>query len=107
MLISLLPLIEGSLSIYDNDWLFWSKRNSKMFKGPLLTTISKQGYKCDVCGIYFSSDIPLELHYVDGNGKNNKCQNLEVLHRLCRQAQSIHWTKRLEKGNNLNKLGAV
>ena len=34
--------IKGSLSIYDNDWLSWSKRNSKRFKGPLLTTTSKQ-----------------------------------------------------------------
>jgi RNA-directed DNA polymerase len=32
----------GGRSVFDNDWLYWSKRNSIRYTGPLLTTLKGQ-----------------------------------------------------------------
>lgn len=88
---------KGSRSVYDNDWLFWAKRNSKRFTGPLLTTLKLQEYRCKSCNLLFSTEDRIELHHQDGDNKNNKRLNLAALHRTCHQRESIHMEKRKSK----------
>lgn len=81
---------KGSRSVYDNDWLYWAKRNNKRFAGPLLTTLRKQDYRCNSCNLLFSTDDLVELHHIDGNNRNYSKANLAALHRSCHQCQPIH-----------------
>nr|QWL15281.1 group II intron reverse transcriptase/maturase [Ulva lacinulata] len=85
---------KGSKSVYDNDWLYWAKRNNKRFTGPLLTTVVRQDYRCNSCNSWFSTEDLIELHHKDGNNKNNNSANLAALHRHCHQYESIHGEKR-------------
>jgi RNA-directed DNA polymerase len=91
----------GSRSVYDNDWLYWSKRSCKRYTGPLLTTIQAQDFKCKSCRLLFSLEDKIELHHIDGNNKNNKRLNLAALHRTCHQREPIHGIRRksMQKGN--------
>lgn len=45
--------------------------------------IKKSNYKCELCGWGeinpFTNTLPLEIHHIDGNYKNNKRKNLQVL----------------------------
>ena len=45
--------------------------------------LEKTNYKCEKCGWgeinKFSNTVPLEIHHIDGNYKNNKEENLQVL----------------------------
>lgn len=81
---------KGSRSIYDNDWLYWAKKNNKRFREPLLNTLRKQDYKCHSCNLFFSTEDLVELHYIDGNNKNNRRTNLVALHQSCHQCEPIH-----------------
>lgn len=81
---------KGSKSVYDNDWLYWAKRNNTRFTGPLLTTLRRQKYKCCNCNLLFSTEDHIELHHKDGNNQNNKWANLAALHRSCHQYSPIH-----------------
>jgi group II intron reverse transcriptase/maturase len=45
--------IRGSLSVFDGNTVFWSKRNSRFYTGPLATALRKQDYKCNSCGLRF------------------------------------------------------
>ena len=87
-------------SIYDNDWIYWSRRSSKRFYGPLLRCIKQQKYRCFSCNIFFKPDDRIELHHLDGNHKNNVKTNVAALHRFCHQHQAIHGFVR-RKGNTL------
>ena len=89
------PSIKGSRSVYDNDLVFWSKGNSKLYTGPLLKVMKNQDCKCKQCKLRFLTTDRIELHHIDGNNKNWKPSNLEVLHRTCHQYQPIHWEKRM------------
>ena len=40
-------------SIYDGDLVYWFKKNSKQYTGPLATTLQYQGYNCNSCGLRF------------------------------------------------------
>lgn len=83
----------GSRSIYDNNWLYWAKRNNKRFTGPLLTTLRRQDYRCKSCNLLFSTEDLVELHHIDGNNRNNKATNIAALHRHCHQSELIHGRK--------------
>ena len=93
-------LVAGNRSPYDNDWLYWAKRNCKRYSGPLLRVATKQCYKCIHCGNAFRSDDILELHHIDGNKKNNRISNFAALHRYCHQHQKIHSVIRSRKVNS-------
>lgn len=100
--------VKGSKSIYDNEWIFWAKRNDKRFTGPLLTTLRIQNYRCKSCNLLFSTEDKIELHHKDGDNQNNKRANLAALHRTCHQREPIHGKKiRASKGLSPNKSGAV
>lgn len=88
--------VAGNKSPYDNNWLYWAKRNCKKYTGPLLRTAIKQKYICLHCGNPFRADDNIELHHIDGNNKNNKMSNYIALHRYCHQHQEVHSKIRLQ-----------
>lgn len=47
------PTISGELSVYNGDLIFWSKRNSKFYTGPLAKALRKQEYRYSDCGLKF------------------------------------------------------
>ena len=77
--------VQGSRSPYDGDWLYWSRR---LGQHPTVTPtvarlLKRQAGQCAHCGLYFRSDDRMEVHHRDKNPRNNKRDNLELLHRHC------------------------
>lgn len=80
----------GSRSIYDGDLVYWSKRNSKQYTGPLATVLKTQNYRCNACNLRFSGVDWIELHHKNGKNDDFRRTNVEALHRTCHQHQPIH-----------------
>lgn len=85
-----------------NNWLNgldqgWSGTNTKKFIRTYL--IEKNNYKCELCGWGqinpYSGLLPLQLHHIDGNYKNNKIENLQI---LCPNCHSL-----TDNYKNMNK----
>lgn len=64
---------------------------SKNIKHYLL---EKYNYKCEICGWgetnSFTNTIPLEIHHIDGDYRNNKEENLKVLCPNCHSLTETH-----------------
>ena len=82
--------VRGNKSVYDGDLAFWSKRTSLLYSGPLATTLKKQNYRCNSCGLRFSVEDRIELHHKNGINSNFRRSNLEALHRSCHHYQPVH-----------------
>ncbi len=70
-------------SPFDGDFIYWSKRKSKLYDGDVSRTLKKQNHKCASCGLKFLPEDEIHLHHKDGNHNNWKWNNLEVLHASC------------------------
>ena len=81
-------------SPFDNDWVYWSKRQDLRYDSFHYKVARRQKYICHNCKLYFSSGDKIELHHLDGNSKNNQYKNLVVLHRFCHQQESNHGKKK-------------
>jgi len=84
------PAVRGNRSIYDGDLVFWTKKNSKRYTGPLASALRRQAYRCNSCNLIFSSNDWIELHHKNGINNDFKLSNVEALHRSCHQYQIIH-----------------
>jgi RNA-directed DNA polymerase len=84
------PAARGSLSVFDGNLLYWSRRNSKRYSGPLATVLRKQDYICNSCRLRFTPDDWIELHHINGNNADFRTSNVEALHRSCHHYQSVH-----------------
>lgn len=66
--------------------------------------LEKHNYKCECCGWgernIFTNSIPLEIHHKDGNYKNNKEENLQV---LCPNCHSLTETFKSHNKNGRKK----
>jgi group II intron reverse transcriptase/maturase len=91
------PAIRGNRSIYDGDLVFWSKKNSTRYTGPLSTALKNQGHRCNSCNLRFSGNDWIELHHKNGIKNDNRRSNVEALHRTCHQYQEIHKTTLLKR----------
>lgn len=80
----------GDKSVYDGDLVYWSRKNSHFYTGPLATTLKNQGYRCADCKLRFTGSDWIELHHKNGNNKDFKLSNVEALHRACHQHQPVH-----------------
>lgn len=64
---------------------------SKVIRHYLL---DKHNYKCEKCGWgetnSFTNTIPLEIHHIDGDYRNNKEENLQVLCPNCHSLTETH-----------------
>jgi group II intron reverse transcriptase/maturase len=82
--------VRGNKSVYDGNLVYWSRRNQKLYTGPLATALRKQDYRCNECGLRFKVDDWIELHHKNGNKSDFKTSNVEALHRSCHNYQPVH-----------------
>lgn len=77
--------VKGEASPFDGNWTYWTRRRGKYptLHKKVAMLLKKQGGKCTHCGLYFRDDDLHEVHHKDGNHRNNKTENLELLHRHC------------------------
>jgi RNA-directed DNA polymerase len=81
-------LIQRNRSPYDGDWVYWSKRRGEYPGTPraIAALIKAQKGECPKCGLYLTPDSLVEVHHKDMNRKNNKKENLTLVHRHCHDA---------------------
>lgn len=98
--------------------IYKSKKNLKdvfsgkvgMSSGQLRIRLIREGYKknkCEKCGqesIWFENPLVMELNHIDGNKKNNKLENLEI---LCPNCHSQTFTFRGRNIPKKSRCGAV
>ncbi|MEM6752398.1 MAG: group II intron maturase-specific domain-containing protein [Cyanobacteria bacterium P01_C01_bin.38] len=77
--------VRGDKSPYDNDLIYWSKRNSKLYDGTTAKLLTKQNHRCGHCGLMFGDNESIHLHHIDHNHKNWNHNNLVVIHQSCHQ----------------------
>ena len=65
-------------STFDNDWIYWSKRKNKQYRGVKTKILTRQKFKCGADNLKFEVDDQIELHHIDGNHKNNLHKNLLI-----------------------------
>jgi RNA-directed DNA polymerase len=85
--------VEGVKSPYDGDWVYWSARKGDFpgVKKQVAELVKQQGGKCYHCGQHFSLDSLAETHHKDGNQKNNKRDNLALVHGHCHDIIHANW----------------
>lgn len=83
--------VPGYKSVYDNDFVFWFKRNSKMYDGPLARALKKQDFNYNPCNLRFSTTDRIELPHINDIYKDNKPSNIGLTHRHRHFYQPIHW----------------
>ena len=87
----------GNKSVYDGDLVYWAKKNSRYYKGPLATSLKSQGYRCTTCKLRFTGSDWIELHHKNGNNNDFKRSNVEALHRACHHYQPVHRENLLQR----------
>ncbi|NJO63315.1 MAG: RNA-dependent DNA polymerase [Richelia sp. RM2_1_2] len=75
--------VKGSKSPYDNDTIYWSNRNSKLYDGETSKALKRQNHSCGHCGLKFINEERVHLHHIDGNHNNWKVKNLVAVHESC------------------------
>ena len=77
--------VKGDRSPYDGDWAYWATRTGKNPELPKRVAIllKQQKGKCPHCGLHFTPESHMEVHHKDKDHKNNKWENLELLHLVC------------------------
>lgn len=85
--------VEGVKSPYDGDWVYWSARKGDFpgVKKQVAQLVKEQGGKCYHCGHHFSPDSLAEIHHKNGNHKNNKRDNLALVHGHCHDTIHANW----------------
>nr|UZC30191.1 group II intron reverse transcriptase/maturase [Entomoneis sp.] len=84
------PAARGDRSVYDGDLIYWSKKNSQKYSGPLASALNRQDHRCNSCGLRFGSDDWVELHHKNGQNNDFRLSNVEALHRSCHHYQVVH-----------------
>lgn len=79
--------VKGTKSPYDGDWAYWATRlgNSPDLSPRKAALLKRQQGRCGHCHLRLITGNLLEVHHVDGNHKNNRQGNLQLLHRHCHQ----------------------
>lgn len=100
--------VQGSRSPYDGDWAYWATR---LGHNPLLTSrrarmLKKQKGICGYCKLHFRHEDILEIHHVDGNHKNNKKDNLMLIHGHCHDQITADMQRTHDKGSVTEEPGA-
>ena len=77
--------LRKGVSPYDGNWSYWGTRKGAYIgldtaRGKLL---KHQGGRCRHCRLFFTVEEKTEIHHEDGNHKNNRFNNLKLLHRIC------------------------
>ncbi|NET39757.1 MAG: RNA-dependent DNA polymerase [Cyanothece sp. SIO1E1] len=83
--------VAGDRSPFDDDVLYWSKRNSALYDGPTAKTLKKQQHTCGHCSLAFVDGETVHLHHIDRNHHNWRSSNLLAVHESCHDL--IHMRK--------------
>ena len=75
--------VKGEKSPYDGDFVYWSKRNSKLYDGETSKALKRQNQSCATCGLQLTSEERVHLHHLDGNHNNWSHDNLVAIHESC------------------------
>jgi group II intron reverse transcriptase/maturase len=86
--------VQKHKSPYDGDWVYWSKRQDLRYQTLKYKVSKRQNYQCGRCKLYFQSNVPIEIHHIDGNPLNYRYNNLLALHRFCHQCEPNHGIKK-------------
>jgi HNH endonuclease len=75
------------------------KRNRGHVKGRLIKAGLKEN-RCEICGIteWLGKPLNMELHHVNGDGADNRLENLQLLCANC-HSQTDNWGGRGARGN--------
>ena len=92
--------VQGSRSPFDGDWAYWGTR---LGRNPLLPPrkarlLKKQKGTCGYCKHHFKHEDIIEVHHVDGNHKNNKDDNLMLIHGHCHDQITAEMQRTHDKG---------
>jgi 5-methylcytosine-specific restriction endonuclease McrA len=90
--------VKGDKSPFDGDFIYWSKRKSKLYNGETAYLLHKQAYQCTYCGKYFYNEEQINLHHKDGNHNNWKRSNLCVIHASCHKHLHMSEKRMQESG---------
>jgi len=93
--------VQGSRSPFDGDWAYWATR---LGCSPLLSPrrarlLKMQKGKCGYCKLLFRHEDMLEVHHVDGDHKNNKRDNLMLIHGHCHDQITAQMLRTHDKGS--------
>jgi RNA-directed DNA polymerase len=93
--------VQGSRSPFDGDWAYWATRlgNSPLLAPRRARLLKKQHGKCGYCKLLFRHEDILEVHHVDGNHKNNKRDNLMLIHGHCHDQITAQMQRTHDKGS--------
>lgn len=79
--------VQGTRSLYDGDWLYWSRRLGRHPEVPTRTAklLKRQQGKCRECGQYFMDGDKMEVDHIipKAIGGSDTIYNLQLLHRHC------------------------
>lgn len=80
--------VRGDSSPYDGDWIYWSRRCRTNYHGKTEAVVLHKGQKgrCAGCGLYFQSGDRMEIHHKDRDRRNNRLENLILVHGHCHDA---------------------
>jgi RNA-directed DNA polymerase len=80
-------------SPFDGDWVYWSTRLGRdpTKPGRITWLLKRQRGRCTECGLHFATEDVLEVHHRDGNHRNNRRENLVLLHGHCHDV--VHGTR--------------
>ena len=86
--------VKGDKSPFDGDFVYWSKRNSKLYDNHTSLALKRQNHSCDYCRLKLTNDERIHLHHLDGNHSNWKTNNLVAIHESCHDY--LHMSKSLK-----------
>jgi len=84
--------VKGTVSPYNGDWTYWSKRRGEYPGTPkrVATLLKAQKGICSHCGLYFASTDTVEVDHITPKslGGKDKHNNLQLLHRHCHDTKT-------------------
>ena len=79
--------VKGNASIYDNNWVYWSKRRGQHpgVKKRISLLMKSQKGKCPHCGLYIGTEDNVEIDHIIpiADGGKDEYKNLQLLHQRC------------------------
>lgn len=96
---------KGKPSPFRNHVSFYLNKITFIISHKLKNKLIEDGIKdkrCEICGLdkWNDKEIPLELHHLDGNKKNNEICNLQILCPNCHAQTSNFCSKNIESYKN-------
>ena len=91
----------GNRSPFDGDWAYWAPRlgHSPLISPRRARLLKEQKGKCGYCKLLFRYEDILEVHHVDGDHKNNKRNNLMLIHGHCHDQITAQMLRTHGKGS--------